>query len=423
MEGNFRRPSPWKPIVLIAVSLLVVALAAVVGVRSAANRQWARLEQRTEDLYRQWEARPGRRLPLWGPPIPGNAWDDYLAAFQAMKKFPQTDRQMLVSFLLRSPDADTTTIRSLTERHAEALGLLSKGAHREEARYRHPANRLAMRLPPEGVQWPLGDLSLLAHCKARLLLSEGRNREAMELLLDQGMAGLDVAQRSFGIDQQDGANTINAAFRELRFMVAAGRLDPAALKDLDRRLADLESLWPVHAWELGSELLDLGWLFQREDESDESHLHINGVPHPRRGWRTFYSTRLQAATSFFRADAWIQKAAAAEALPWAQAWPILEGLYQESETDPDVVLRDFGVLTRIVWIRQSQAAARLLRMGCRFRETGEVLEVEDPFGGKLKATVREGRLRAWSRGPTAVGPDPQEPAATHPEDLQIDVGR
>ena len=150
---------------------------------------------------------------------------------------------------------------------------------------------------------------------------------------------------------------------------------------------------------------------------------LDGEPHPRRSWRHLFSSRLQAADSFFRADAWIRKAAAAEALSWSQAWPVLEGLYKESETDPDPVLRGFGILTGTVGIREAQVEARLLRLRGHFRRTGEVLPLQDPFGGMLQTTVTDGRLQAWSRGPFAVGPASPNPSADGSKIFEVEVDR
>jgi hypothetical protein len=143
----------------------------------------------------------------------------------------------------------------------------------------------------------------------------------------------------------------------------------------------------------------------------------------RRHWRHFYSSRLQAAKSFSTFEDWVNRALAAESLPWSEADPIIQTIFRESDHHKETVIRSFGTVLHAITLRELQASARLLRVACRFRATGEVLELQDPFGGNLRTTVTEGHLRAWSRGPFAVEPAPQEPVGGSKSILRIEVDR
>lgn len=370
-----------------------------IGVRAAAERRWARLADRTDVLSRQLDARPGRRLPLFGPPVPGNAWDDYLAA---------------LALLPAPPDPQNP---------AEAIRLLSRGAHREDAAPVLPPDRRRLGLPPECLQGPAGRLGDAVLARSDLLFKEGKAREATDLLLDLAMFGRDLAARSYDSDDFDGSAAMLNAFRGLRTAIQAGRLDSDALKELGQRLEGLEALWPPMHWKREAALLQLGWMFRREDQDNQAQVIYSNMERPRRQWRYFYSSRLQAAQHFFDAEDLARRASAFDGLPWLQARPELDRLSDEREKHPEPVIQDLYAVTGSSWIRDAQAAARLLRMACRYRATGEVVELEDPFGDRMRTSVNDGRLKAWSRGPFPARPESPEPTGNNREDLQLEVDR
>ena len=44
----------------------------------------------------------------------------------------------------------------------------------------------------------------------------------------------------------------------------------------------------------------------------------------------------------------------------------------------------------------------MLRTAVRYRATGEILELEDPFGTRLRHSEKDGRLKIWSIGADGV---------------------
>ena len=57
------------------------------------------------------------------------------------------------------------------------------------------------------------------------------------------------------------------------------------------------------------------------------------------------------------------------------------------------------ILASDVLHRGHRAQLRLLRVAAHYGATGDVLELDDPFGTKLRVRVADGSLRVWSVGP------------------------
>jgi hypothetical protein len=331
---------------------------------------------------------------------------------------------LLQLFLQGKDVADRELVAKIVVRDGAYVDTVLKGARRERSRYAYSDELHRQWQIPEGLQGASNSLQLLAVCQGKLLSQGGKPREAMELLLDLGLFGRDLSDRAFYIDESDGLGVMGTAFRELQGMVVSGALGQELLTDLEKQLKRLDDLWPDHRTALIGDLLNLGTLLLREDRSDDELYTINNTPRNRREWRYLFSSRFKATRCFNVAEDWIEQAIQAEKQPWEATNRTIQRLFQESRQSKDPLLRElYGILTSMS-VREVRATCRLLQMAAHYRATGEILALEDPYGGQLRSSVSGGRLRAWSIGPF---PEEYNPAQAKPtgyvRSLELEVDR
>src|SRR5262245_44967922 len=184
------RPSPRRILAILGIAFALLAGSSALWVHLAVDRAWTALEHRTEAELTRINSRDPRRPPILGPALPGNAWDDYLPALRnppARTVAPPVGPES-------SPSDPEPVSRQVEQAEAWAATVL-KGARRERSRYEYPEQDHRQWREPEGVQGAAGTLQLLATWKGTQLVREGKQGEAVALLLDLAVFGRDLSDR------------------------------------------------------------------------------------------------------------------------------------------------------------------------------------------------------------------------------------
>lgn len=400
MERNgTRRSSLWKPLLLLPALLFVVIVGVSVWFISLRDRRWEALERRVRDLQSEIEqAPPLPRLALGRPVLPGNAWDDYLKAWPAAAQHPPSPGEVSFrDFLERKPGVDQAKVESRLSGESARMDLLRSGARREFARLpptKQTANGLERDVPSHG--HPI-NLVELAVAQARVLSERGQRAEALDLLTDVCLAARDLANVRLMESPEWGFSAMDWAFCELRDLIQSPQVLGKELKDIDRTLALLDDAFPDTSGLLKDELFKLGELLIREDREDEVLMTFSDANRARHHWRTGFSSRLQAAAVFSAGLDLVLRELEIEKLPWSTAWQANQELFREMERHRDPLIRHGFVLLSVQDVIQTRGSLRLLRVAVHYRATGEMLALEDPVGGVIRARQEGGSMLFWKK--------------------------
>jgi hypothetical protein len=212
--------------------------------------------------------------------------------------------------------------------------------------------------------------------------------------MDVCLYGRDIGGASLIGGESSGLSVMDAAFRELGDLLKRGILTLDERRLLDRFLTLLDDHFPDHTGDLRGDLLNLGVLLRREERDGHRYLDFS----ERRGpsWRHCFSSRLQASATFAAAESIVQRALALESQPWSVAGPGNQELSQELSRDPllDHTLRH---LAEPRWAALTRGSLRLLRVAAHYLATGDVPEIDDPVGGKIRSRPMGDFLLIWKR--------------------------
>ena len=369
--------------------LAVVVLGLVVWVRAAEERGWRRMEARVRELRVQHAQRSFSRAVLRGTPVPGNAWEEYALALAKSKT-------LSVEFPL---EKDKPVRRSTVEAHLKAFES-AIGHVREGVRRSVIQNPIL-----SGRYFNLHALSRLIVHQARLMVEDGNLRQAAELLVDLALFGSDVSLYSGRWSEGAASTARGFALDELRTLVAEINLSKDCLEGLDRELAVLDQAAPDRALILSNNTAALGATILEEGESWVEAPWIGTNDPPRFDWRHLFSRRLLGVEVFNRTEDWNRRAGEATRMPWPQALEVHRAIQADANELLDIFSSHaVSSYAWSGWMRAMLAKIRLLRAAVRFKLTGEVLSLEDPFGDRLQHEVTEGRrLQVWSVGAFGIG--------------------
>jgi len=398
MQQFYSRWRIRKASILLLASAFVITSCAAISIISIRDQQWSALVVRVDELYAKAADHASVRLSYGSELLPGNAWDDYLQALSTSAHSPPARiTERIVPFLQRDPASSRADVESLVSSYSSSIELVSMGIRRQEAfSSRLKLLRNEMDFPSFG--FGLQNIGVLCIAKARLLADAGHTREALDLLTELCLFSRDTAQTSLGSDGGSGFAMMLAVLRELRDMVQSRELAITDLRNLEFRLRLLDDNFPDYGRDLENDLLRLGLLLIREDRDDEAHLSLSGSERVRRRWQYFFSSRLQAANTFSSADILIKKALNARTLPWAEEHGAVQAVYREAQDSRDsLILANLHSLLCCQVAHTVRAALRLVLLGANYRATGEILEIDDPFGGRIQSSGFGGSLTAWHK--------------------------
>ncbi len=368
-------------IALVALPIAAVAICLAVG--GAADRRWKAAMERTRRLREEAAARPAARPVLRGEATDGNAWDDYGAALETLQASAR-DAMTLQEILNRGPRADRAAVAAFVERDRTAIDKMREGTRRAEAQYAYAWGRgLTFRTPD---LLKCQTLSSLAACRARLDREAGRPREAAELALDVLQFTRDLGHNGILVTEFMAHAASRPALDELQEILVSRELSREELAEVARELEILDLSLPRHAWSLLNERMILG---------QEVRAGGGGAgTGPFSGIRAAISGRLATVAMLEVQDRHAGTVERLDEVPWSAV-----EAYSAALDKVDKMPCDLPATSAAKPGRERRAMLRLLRMAAHYRATGEVLDLEDPFGARLRHERNGAKLRVWSVGP------------------------
>jgi len=373
-----KKSSGWKLFGIIAGALAVGAVALVIAVSSLGSAKSLRLETAARARIAELKSAPTTRPTLRGGSEPGDAWDDYAPALEEVKAFPNANK--FFELVRREPKADPELGKAALAGLAKAIEGLHRGAGRAGSRYPYEWDKGAAMTLPSLI--PCTNLANLLVLKARSLAEEGKGRESAGVLLDLLQFGRDLGGDGLLISEMLGYSAMAIGMTELVDQLAAEKFDKPALEDLDRGLAVLEGSLPDHGQILKTESLLFGSL------ADPS---ITGTWGPQ---RFVFACAVEDGIRM------MDRAAKTDAMPWGEAQKECQAMEAEMEASWNPIFKMATPSTTRTHqtIRQRRAQIRMLRTAVHQRATGDLLDLDDPFGTKLKTAKSGTGLKVWSLG-------------------------
>ena len=397
-----RLPSGKVLLALIPISLALLAVVLKLWVDAVEARRWEGMRAQLTEMAQEARARVGSRPVLRGQAIPGNGWDDYAAAMPSLKGVYWTT---IGDFLSRSPKADRGRIQAWIAQHAGTLAALRRGATRTAGQAvveweNHP-----------GMLSSSNVMAALARCEARFLLESGKPREAAELLLDAAQYAGDIMRNNTPVEGYVGAAILTYLLEDLQADLLSSSLNSEELLDIARQLDLLDRGVPGPGDSYLNESMQLGFSFLKAGTVQE-FFKMYGTEKLKVSARRYcFSERIMMADAFESHLKYSKQLRDASQNPWPEAGRMKQRCILERTSDPNPLLRAvydlWGFDTpaaeaqralTLDYFRQARVALRLLRAAAHYRATGEILTLEDPFGGTLLSSRTGNRLKLWSVG-------------------------
>jgi hypothetical protein len=311
---------------------------------------------------------------------------------------------VLREFVDRTPKADRAKVEAALARHGAALDGLRQGAMRADGVYRLKWEEGFSADIPGLLQSQ--NLTSLAVCRSRLLIEEGKNREAAELLLDTCQFAHDLGTNQMLISEMISNALYGIALEELHELVLHGNLSGADLGEIARELEILDHSYPKNGHSLMNEAMLAGYSLLKTDENlRELATGMNGRPEwDYYAWRALVPQRLIRADAFFTELEYMKRFAEADEQSWAASEAVVLNCQAEMAKLKNPVSRVLvpGLTGTSRAGRDRRTQLRLLRVAAQYRATGEILELDDPFGAKLLSSVQGRMLKVWSVGSNGV---------------------
>lgn len=363
-----RRFSGWKFVGIVLAVMILSGLVLILCLWRIAERRYARVQRSVQESVEPLLSGGQKRPVLQGTPLPGDANQDYLAAEAEVLAGSVYDT--LRHGLERMSPRDLAAVNAAYPDLSRMVTLVRRGACRERVSFRNDRYTEA----PVCV-------STLMFLAVRRFVSAGQDKLAAEAILDALQYGRDVAETR----QDVGRIVLILGLGELRTHLVAGRFDPESLRLLEHGLETLDGSFP---------------------STDQEHLR----------WARTWALEARAPRSDGRLNEWLErgnyttlcdlclKAVGACKLDWLHERETLRSLDLELENslNPRSRHSSIGLEGCGAYSRHLRAQLRLLRVGTHFLSTGLVIDLEDPFGGRLRSTLSGDALKVWSVGRDAV---------------------
>jgi hypothetical protein len=387
-------PPPPRRFLTWRTAAAAVAIAVLLWGASAlligwlADARWAAMKGEYQRLLEEARARERTRPALRGEPSAGNAWDDYSAAIREVRTLYELESSAAKNFLESGSGADRVLVEKVLARHASIIETVRRGASRTDASLSLEWKEGALLVPS---RFGTAIIARLAVCQARFLAERGRPREAIELLVDSCRFVGDL----------DHVEDLEPEFRELNSMIESGMLGRPDLEQLDRELEILDRGFPHRGHRVFLDFVTLGSLFLKTGGSVTPQLVGLGVDPEDYLWRFGFSGRLMKTNAFAVTLAAVRQLIDADDRPWMESRDLMQRLTAElgASKNPIARIAPEEVLRSDLAHRGHRAQLRLIRTAARYRATGELLELPDPFGEKLKNRLADDGLKIWSVGP------------------------
>ncbi len=377
----------YKALVVLGC-LLIGLLLAFTGCQwiclSEASQKRALLETSVADLRAQITARDATRPVFRGPAEAGNAWDDYGAALAEAGSLESHHRK-LQWIIFRTGTPNLEEISSFLAAHPGPVRSWQRGVRREQARYAAPNPDWI----PRRLAHPLM-LGWIVQAQAWVLSRTEREEEAAICLIEFLSWMRDLHEAGFQEDvHENHPNGYFGALDLLKSIIERGSAEAAGLRVLEEGLAFIDRTFPSHRrWVQDNCLTKCRALLP--DARRHYVADLDGE-----AWRFYFCRPLMVAGAVEDLLAMLPRVQDAENWSWS------EEVRRFGELKAEVAGRN----PRMGWpfpqsyaLRLRLAQVRLLRLAVHYRRTGQVMELDDPFGGKLRSSKSNSGLKVWSIG-------------------------
>jgi hypothetical protein len=239
-------------------------------------------------------------------------------------------------------------------------------------------------------------------CRSRLLVEEGKLREAAELLLDTCQFARDLGYNQVLISEMISIAIAGLAIDELRDVILSGKLSKDDLVEVARELEILYGSFPRNGHSMMNEAMAAGYWFQKWDGNiqDLNYVGESRVNATYFLWRTVFTQRLICADAYFIELEYMKRIAAAD----EESWAVVEAVGSKAQVETSKLKNPIaqtmvpGLFSSSRPGRERRTHLQLLRAAAHYRATGQVPDLEDPFGARLLASEQGGKVKVWSVG-------------------------
>jgi len=388
MTSSPRSRRAWKILLILLAVPLFGAVSATLWIKRVADRRWADAQERIRQLAENFPAADA---------LPSSSMTEaskelqihFVAAIREAVR--RNGRAKEARGLLRARQRGEA-LDAVLDDAADFLDRLHLAA-------RHCAAAPSDFPPGWRGEWDWDTLAFIMNCsvlRARRLRERKAPFESVETLLDSLQLARFWAASGKGANRTDALFSLTDALDELRDVLGREMLSQDELLKMDRELESLE----------GAMKSPLGFLEPALARWAEEMLALDLTDSQRMDeapyrWRYFLPQHLMKAEAFEFADRHVHRLIADEGKAYLELPRHLDQLKEEMKGSKNpIICSDMSFLRYwLGWIAlERKAELRLLRVATRYRGTGEILLLEDPYGTVLHHSQTESRINFWSVG-------------------------
>jgi hypothetical protein len=387
MTSSPRGRRAWKILLILLAVPLLGAVSAALWINRVADRRWADAQERIRLLAAAWPAEtPGPRAPV--SETSKHTQSDFVGAIrEAVRRSSRLEESWRL-LRLKALGADAGELLFDAD---DFLQRLHQGARRSvESPSEFPRSWRG--------EWDLNTLTFIMNCsilRSRRFRELGRPAEAATPLLDFLQLSRFWAESGRNINRIQAMGNIVRILDELRDLLSREKLLPEELRRIEGELEFIDSWvqFPFRGIEAGLARWSEGLLSL--DPKDQGLLEEASWR-----WRFLLPERFMKSEAFEFSDRHVRSLLDCEGKPYAELLGRQRDLYGEMERSLNPIIRTRSFFWEDPgWnVLQRRAELRLLRMAARYRATGEILRLEDPFGTVLLHSTTGSRMKFWSAG-------------------------
>jgi hypothetical protein len=262
--------------------------------------------------------------------------------------------------------------------------------------------------------WDNSTLHFILSCgmlRARRLRKTGAPGEAAEALLDALQLQRFWAASGNGVNRIDALIALAQPLNDLRNLLSNETLSRDELLRIGRELEPLDAaLRPPSAF---LEAAFARWAEILEAWDLEASGTLNDAPYR---WRVLLPGHLMKAEAFEFYDRHIRNLIANEGRSYLELKSSVDQFFQQLRESENPIL-GLDAISPLEWSALIRSAElRLIRVAARYRATGEILPLKDPFGNQFQHRKAEHRTKFWS-----PGSDGRDDGGDAAKDLVIEV--
>lgn len=377
-----------RPLRFLLGALAILTLGVWAWVWSLERELRGKVERRVAELENGLRTRNPARPLLSGDPLPGDAWEDYVQALDALAPLSSAARYNLYERKTPLTAAEEATV-------ATVLAAVRQGSRRGEARlFLDFVPTVDRSIGPAPRHNQTGSAGTLVGREARRRFEAGQPREGTELLIAALQLGRDAAAHPDWMGWRCGSGILSGCLRDAQAAFQAGLVPAEDAAAIERALGGLDDGRDGIDDDVTRDLLHWG---KRVLDGLPGENHSRLRPWP--GWRQAFSWRVMELQGFLILDGAIRtrnelltESYAGERLGW-------------DELEKDVKRRNNQAAYDILWgacpsgrvHRETWVQLRLIRIAAHHAATGELLPLQDPMGrGAFASAARNGELHVWS---------------------------